>query len=218
MSYNAILKSTTYSIVFVRHGESEGNVKQFFQGQVDYPLTDLGRNQAKLLSQKWIQDGIQFDQVISSPLSRAFETAQILSTALKIPLRSDSVWMEQDFGELSNISIPEYRNSPQRPAFFTPYQSVGKTGESRNSLLARASQAVESLIFQKPGCYLVVSHGSFLNMVMYVILGMSLHPDIQGPRFRFGNTSFASTIYDPEIHRWHLLEFNNQSHLLHTGK
>ena len=106
MSYNAILKSTTYSIVFVRHGESEGNVKQFFQGQVDYPLTDLGRNQAKLLSQKWIQDGIQFDQVISSPLSRAFETAQILSTALKIPLRSDSPYL-----------VRQARGEASRPAF-----------------------------------------------------------------------------------------------------
>ena len=65
---------------FTRHGETEHNTKQIMNGgDVDTPLNDTGREQAKQSGIDAKKRGISFDVIISSPLSRARETAQIMA-------------------------------------------------------------------------------------------------------------------------------------------
>ncbi len=80
---------TFYHLTFLRHGQSEGNVRRLFQGQNDYPLTALGRAQAQALAERWQTEERAFDHVIASPLSRAYETAKIVAQALNLPLETD---------------------------------------------------------------------------------------------------------------------------------
>ncbi|MFQ5616381.1 MAG: 2-carboxy-D-arabinitol-1-phosphatase, partial [Anaerolineales bacterium] len=201
-----------HHLTFLRHGESEGNVKRLFQGQVDYPLTDFGRRQAHALARRWRGEGMVFDKIIASPLSRARETAEIVAAALGLSIETAPVWMEQDFGEMSKRSIPEVVRDPNQLKFFAPYNRAGRTGESASQTLVRASQAVHSLIDQPPGRYLVVSHGALLNRAIYSILGIALHPSVEGPGFAFRNTAFTTLTYTRERHIWEVAGVNDCRH------
>lgn len=72
-------------LLIVRHGESVANAEGRMQGQSDYPLSALGRAQAALLGRFLARLGWQFDAAYASPLTRAKETAQILTEALELP-------------------------------------------------------------------------------------------------------------------------------------
>jgi hypothetical protein len=51
-----------------------------------------------------------------------------------------------------------------------------------------------------------------LNMFMYAILGIIPQANFYGPRFRFGNTAFATLTYTPNQHKWAVLGLNNRNH------
>jgi 2,3-bisphosphoglycerate-dependent phosphoglycerate mutase len=204
--------SAPYYITLLRHGESQGNYEGRHQGQADFPLTDRGRNQIKSLASRWVSEHKVFDLITSSPLLRARESAQIISTALKVSLEFDSLWMERDNGLIAGLSEEEVRDTNLQPAFVHPYQPVGQTGESQWELFLRAGKAVQSLFIHPPGKYLIVSHGGLLNMFFYAILGISPQPNFHGPRFRFNNSAFATLAYYPNTHHWFVLGVNDHSH------
>jgi 2,3-bisphosphoglycerate-dependent phosphoglycerate mutase len=197
-------KTTRYEFMFLRHGQSVGNLEERFQGQADFPLTETGRAQAQAVAERWLTEGRSFDQAIASPLQRARETAEIVTQKLGVPLEFDDLWMERDNGKFSGLTYAEIRAESPNEGFYTPYQSFGETGEGDWALFLRAGQAVHSLLRRPPGKYLVVSHGGMLNMVLYSIMGISPQANGHGIRFRFQNTSYAGFTYQPENHRWHM--------------
>ncbi len=201
-----------YDIIFLRHGESVGNLENRFQGHADFPLTETGRAQANALAMRWQEEGCAFDLIISSPLARARETAEIIRTRLDVPLEFEPDWMEINNGLLAGMNDEEADRAVPRPQFMTPFTHYGKTGESRWELYLRAGRAIQHLLDRPPGGYLVVAHGGILNMTMYAILGIPLQADFSGPRFMFDNTTFASFTYEPEHHNWHMLNFDNHPH------
>ena len=77
-----ISKPKFFNITLLRHGESVGNAESRWQGQAEFPLTDRGRSQALALAERWKNEKMKFDFVISSPLSRARETAEIIAAKL----------------------------------------------------------------------------------------------------------------------------------------
>ncbi len=202
-----------YHFTLLRHGESQGNFEGRHQGQADFPLTELGRQQAKALVERWKLENKEFDLIISSPLVRAKETAEILSTGLNIPIEMDRLWMERDNGLMAGLSPEEVTEKQPQPAFMHPYQAVGQTGESQWQLYLRAGAAVQSLFGHPPGRYLIVSHGGFLNMFFYAILGITPQPNVHGPRFRFNNAAFATLTYNPATHHWYILGLNDFQHI-----
>ena len=69
-------------LYLLRHGQTEFNVKKLVQGRCDSPLTDLGRQQAKMAA-AWLKaHGVTPDKVVSSPLGRAMDTADLVATEL----------------------------------------------------------------------------------------------------------------------------------------
>ena len=64
-------------IYFVRHGETDYNIEQIIQGQLDIPLNQTGINQAKELAEN-IKD-IKIDKIYCSPLRRTKTTAEIIN-------------------------------------------------------------------------------------------------------------------------------------------
>ena len=203
-----------YHFVFMRHGESVGNVEERWQGQSDYPLTDRGRAQAQTIAEAWKADGTKFDLAITSPLVRAKETAEIIAAALDVKVESDPIWMERHIGEITGLTATEVRQHHPRPAFVTPYESIGRVGEGDWVLFLRAGQALQGLLSRPVGRYLIVSHGGLLNQLMHAIIGIAPHADPSGVRFRFDNTAFARVFYLPHQHRWVFDALNNhaQSH------
>jgi len=201
-----------FSITLLRHGESVGNAESRWQGQSDFPLTDVGRAQARALAERWQKDGTKFDFLISSPLTRARETAEIVASALNLPLEFDPLWLERDNGEFSGLTAEEVRQNFQHPPFHTPYDPVGGDGEGDWELFLRAGQALHSLLKREPARYLIVSHGGMLNQVMHAVVGSAPQANNSGVRFSFGNTSFAQLTYFPHQHRWVINRLNDQSH------
>lgn len=202
----------TYTFVFLRHGESVGNAEARWQGQSDYVLTEKGRGQAHALAQRWKSEGIKFDLIISSPLVRAKETAEIVASALGAKVELDPILLERHIGEMEGLTAEEVRKKPQ-PPFVTPYDPVGGEGEGDWALFLRAGQALHALVRRAPGSYLIVSHGGLLNQLMNAIIGIAPHVDPSGVRFRFENTSFARVLYFPHQHRWAIDALNDHAHL-----
>lgn len=72
-------------LYLLRHGQTEFNVKKLVQGRCDSPLTDLGRKQAGMAA-AWLKaHDVAPDKVVSSPLGRAMDTAQLVATELLGP-------------------------------------------------------------------------------------------------------------------------------------
>jgi broad specificity phosphatase PhoE len=200
------------SFTFLRHGESLGNARGISQGQADFPLTEVGIQQARDLVARWQQVGIQFDRIISSPLKRARQTAEIIAEALQVPIDFDSNWMERSFGNLEGVPFAEVTHILPPTDFFFTYPPIGGDGESLPTLFERAHLAIDKLVNCPPGRYLVVSHGVILNVALLAILGLEPQPEPFKARFSFGNTAYASLSYDPALNLWKIISLDNQSH------
>lgn len=201
-----------YTFVFLRHGESVGNAEARWQGQSDYVLTEKGRAQARALAERWKSEKVKFDLIMTSPLVRAKETAEIIAAAVGANVELEPILMERHIGEMEGLTAEEVRKKPQ-PPFVTPYDSIGGEGEGDWALFLRAGQALHRLLRRPPGNYLIVSHGGLLNQLMNAIIGIAPHIDPSGVRFRFENTSFARVTYFPHQHRWAFDALNDHYHL-----
>lgn len=205
-------KMPVYEIIFLRHAESVGNADGYFQGQSDFPLSETGLAQARALADRWLEEKAKFTLVVSSPLSRARQTAEIVAAALNTPVELDPLWMERDNGKLSGTKRGAGQQILPKPEFSNIYQPFAGTGEGDWELFLRAGQALHNLISRPAGRYLVVSHGGLLNQIMYTILGITPQANYSGARFRFENTGFAAFIYYPHEHRWQVDTINDHSH------
>lgn len=91
-------------IYYVRHGQCEANNLGLFAGRTDSPLTDTGKKQAQAIADKLKADDVFPDKIVSSSLSRARDTAQIIAQELGYPLKNilvDTRFDEYDFGSLN---------------------------------------------------------------------------------------------------------------------
>lgn len=199
-----------YLITLLRHGESEGNLSGVLQGQSDYSLTPAGVEQAQRLASFWKSEDMKFDLIVSSPLLRASQTAKIIAESLKVPVEYDPDWKERNFGRLQGAALHEIDQQVPPVDFFHPYEPIGGNGESQMDLYARASQALQKIIRQPSGSYLVVSHGGILNKALYVIMGITPQGHYNSPIFHFGNTGYAQFRYNSSSRQWAVLSLNRQ--------
>lgn len=92
-------------LLYVRHGESQANVDFVFAGQRnDSPLTKLGEQQAQTAGSGLLEQHIRIDRIISSPLVRALQTAEIIAGIIGYDAANivlDKRISEYDMGELS---------------------------------------------------------------------------------------------------------------------
>jgi broad specificity phosphatase PhoE len=93
------------NIYLVRHGETDWNREQRFQGQTDIPLNQLGREQAQVIIP--MMSRLKIEAIFSSTLSRAIETAQIANSDLKIEIQKDSRLRETNVGEAEGMTFDQ---------------------------------------------------------------------------------------------------------------
>ncbi|WP_457940292.1 2,3-bisphosphoglycerate-dependent phosphoglycerate mutase [Mesorhizobium sp. 10J20-29] len=100
------------TLVLVRHGQSEWNLKNLFTGWRDVDLTDLGREEAKAGGERLKARGLKFDIAFTSDLMRAQKTCQII---LDVVGQSDletirnQALNERDYGDLSGLNKDDAR-------------------------------------------------------------------------------------------------------------
>lgn len=94
---------------WIRHGETAWNALGRYQGHQDSPLTDLGRQQAIASARNLRDRGIT--RLYSSPLRRAFETAEIFAEVLKLKrVHADERLREIGYGEWEGLTQEEVRS------------------------------------------------------------------------------------------------------------
>ena len=180
----------THHLTLVRHGQSVANRDGIVQGHFDSPLSDLGRRQAEALAAAWSAAGARFNHLLSSPLLRARQTAEVFAQILGLGLETDDAWMERDLGRAQGMSLAEFLAASQRRPASTPFEPAFENGESAWELHARAARAVQGIVQRPAAQYLIVSHGGLLNAVLRVALGIP--PTAQrAPRFHFSNGGYA---------------------------
>jgi broad specificity phosphatase PhoE len=163
-------------LYFARHGQSEANVLKVIsnRGQ-QHPLTDLGRAQAAQLAQALL--AIPISKIYSSPLLRAQQTAEIVSTALGLPFELADALREPDCGIAEGRS-DEAAWAEHRQAWIAwldeqRYDYRIEGGESFNDLQARFMPFIDRLLAEHGGTsdqLLLISHGELLIMMLSVML------------------------------------------------
>ena len=89
-------------IFITRHGQTKWNALGKIQGQTDIELNDIGRGQAKETSELLKDEKI--DLIITSPLKRAKETAEIINSKFNVEIIEDKRLMERGFGECEGMT------------------------------------------------------------------------------------------------------------------
>ena len=121
-------------LYLVRHGETDWNKVKRIQGQVDIPLNQFGKRLAEETAEG-LRD-IPFDLCISSPLSRAHETARIILYGKDIPIIKDARIEEMAFGEYEGNAVQEITGNSRR--IFTNFLMIRQDsylGKAENHLL-----------------------------------------------------------------------------------
>ena len=201
-------------MLLVRHGESTANAKGIWQGQMEFPLSERGRAQASLAGHGLSSE--PFEGLYSSPLSRAFETAEIIRdragfAGQVVPVDGLSernggilegqTWAEQEqrYPELAKkfLAIPEEER----------WALVG--AETDEEVIARFEEALSSIRALHP-CgtrIVVVSHGGVMRAFLRKHFGPEVLPGVQ----RAANASITRLQWGETGPR--LLEVASTAHL-----
>ncbi len=156
-------------IILVRHGESVGNFENRLQGQSDYDLTELGRQQARLTADRLHAMGTS--AVYCSHLLRAHATAQAIADRLGLtPIVTQDV-AEYHFGEMSGATYAEVRE--KFGAVGNAAERIYPGEEGRDVFFARVTNAVFRIADEHPdGTVAIVSHGGPIALFCQHVLGL----------------------------------------------
>jgi len=146
-------------LYLVRHGETDWNRARRIQGSTDIPLNHTGRAQAAGVG--LLLAGRAFNGIASSPLSRAYETAEIIGDAVgigRIEVLANIV--ERAYGEAEGLT--DHEISQRFPG---DAQVPGR--ESRQDVAARVLPTLVALATRNPGGTLIVAtHGGVIRSVL----------------------------------------------------
>jgi len=163
-------------LLFIRHGETDWNVQQRFQGQIDVPLNATGHAQAQRLAARLAAE--RHDALFSSDLLRARETAAPLAGRWQLPAVAVTGLREQNFGLLEGLDAPTIQ--ARHPELWQRWLAqdadfAAPGGESQRVFHTRVLAAVRELAVLCAGQRVaVVTHGGVLDMLWRTAHGLPL--------------------------------------------
>ncbi len=164
----------------LRHGQTDWNIDMRLQGISDIPMNEYGRSQAEaaakvLATQEW-------DKIISSPLARAIETAEIVSKHIDATLVGHHpLLLERSFGVAEGMGYEEWKQT-------YPNGINAPEAESLDELTSRCWTLLNSLVEEHEGQrVLTVSHGALIRRVIDLVSGGEFPREGE----RFGNASMT---------------------------
>ena len=186
--------SRAVEIVLVRHGETEWSRDLRHTGRTDIPLTDTGREEARML--RVPLSGWSFARVYTSPLSRALDTCRL--AGLDDGAETTDALLEWDYGEYEGITTKEIRAG--RPGWFLWRDGV-PGGETAEEVGARVDPLIAELK-GADGDVALFAHGHLLRVLTARWLGL---PPQEGRLFALGTGTLSVLGYEREtevIRRW----------------
>lgn len=180
----------------LRHGQTDWNIDFRLQGVTDIPLNETGIAQAQAAAA--VLAGQSWHHLLSSPLSRALVTAQIVAEAHDWPAESiaiEPLLLERRFGEAEGMIHSEWKST------FGDAHVPGS--ESRAELKERTRLLLDAIIDRYAGTrVLAVSHGALIREVLALLSDNSLPPAGE----RIGNACLNTFVHEPET-GWRVLEY-----------
>lgn len=194
------------TILLMRHGETAWNRERRVMGNADVELNAAGRQQCARVAA--VLAGFSIDRIISSPLRRALESAQILADKLEVSIEADSDLEEVHFGRWQGQTYEEIVADPQYHAFLEDPSSNGTPGGETIVDVQRRGLAA----FARAGAgerTLYVSHGDIIRTAICHFMAIPVN---EFRRIRVDNcglsafasvggryeTKFINTLADPE--------------------
>lgn len=160
-------------ILFVRHGESEDDLINAYGGWNDFPLTENGKVQISQSAQRISELGVSFSKIISSSLSRAKSTSQIIAEKLGLEVEVFEYLKERNsYGVLSGMIKEEAKEKYPDQVSKLENDEYVDGSERIEDLRLRINKALDKLTKYSEDI-IVVTHGSFLKE-MFSILGKKL--------------------------------------------
>lgn len=147
-------------LYFTRHGQTVWNVENKICGETDIELTELGRKQAKELGEIIKNGDYQIDEILCSPLVRAYDTAKHISDVTGIPLRVEPRLKEQCFGKWESTARDGKEFYKEKMQFINSYE----TGETMLKLAQRIYNLLDD-IKQDDKVYLLVAHNGIARVM-----------------------------------------------------
>jgi len=157
------------TLTLIRHGQTDWNKANLMQGITDIPLNDTGREQARTTGKKLADMGLEFTVLVSSPLSRAHETAQLVGEHFDLQVhKTYPELVERAYGAGEGLDIP----APERRAPERYYPNV----ESERDVYVRAVRTLRNIVRELSEAagdqkIIAVSHGSFIRRALSAAAG-----------------------------------------------
>jgi uncharacterized phosphatase len=182
------------TFAFIRHGQTDWNRDERLQGSSDIPLNDHGREQARQAVDVLSATGTIWDAIVSSPLSRARETAEIIAAGLGIelgPTYDDLI--ERDYGDGEGATAKDIAAKwPDRD-----YPGL----ESLESVVARATRALGAIAdTYGDKNVIIVCHGTLIRYTLSDFAGYKFDAIRNGSVATFERTDGG----------WRVLSVNDQ--------
>ena len=158
---------------FVRHGQTVWNVENKICGAADSPLTEKGHEQAKetgrMLKERIDNGEIHIDQILTSPLSRAYDTAVEISHMTGVPVTVEPRLIEQNFGKWEGTARDGAAFARAKESFADSYGG----GESMMRLAQRIYNLMDDLRKEPEKTCLLVAHNGISRMIESYFRDMS---------------------------------------------
>jgi broad specificity phosphatase PhoE len=183
---------TKTTIGLLRHGQTNWNIDFRLQGVTDIPLNETGIEQARIAGAVLAdlsQQGQSWDLILTSPLSRARDTAVMVGEAIGIPgVSVEELLLERSFGEAEGLSHEEWKSK---------YNDTNPVpgGETLEQLEARAWILLQRLVDHHEGKrVLTVSHGALIRTLLRLVSKGEFPRDGE----RLGNACLSIFEHSPE--------------------
>ena len=161
-------------LILWRHGQTDYNLQGRIQGQVDIPLNDTGRQQAQRAADDIAALGPT--RIVSSPLVRARDTAEVLASLTGLSVEIDPGLMEKSFGTWEGLKAADIKK--QWPDHYATWRAGGDLPqfriEGRRKTAERVGETLKAIAADagKDDVIVVVSHGAATNLGATYLLGM----------------------------------------------
>lgn len=162
------------TLILIRHGETDDNARQVFQGQGGSGLNARGREQAQRIADRLAS--VHVDHVISSDLERAVQTAAVIATRIRVSVAKDTTLREVDVGSWTGKSEAQIKGElPEEWAAWLRGLDIPRGGgETYRALGLRMIAALERIATDHPTAVVViVSHGAAIRSAVGEMLKLS---------------------------------------------
>jgi len=167
-------------LYITRHGETEYNRLGLFIGQKDIDINENGIAQAHELGKK--VKSLNIDFILSSSLSRARQTAEIVNDYIHRDIRTDKRLIERNVGAYEGLTMQELREKFQKgysDDIVKVYNEVPPGGESAGDVQKRVFAALEELKINYPDKKILIITHSFITK----IINKYFNPNISAKEF-----------------------------------